>query len=141
MNFSWLPLSDRKTLPTVKVLFKDFEYASGLFYPRTPNRCVDDWLEIDRGAIDVIVLSTHWGEPQMSTIAHEYRHFQQHYISNLPHWFGQSTASCAHDGTYRGWQNMIRNFYRSQAWEMDALLYSLKYARDDYVEAELENVV
>lgn len=142
MTLQWLPLSDRKTLPTVRIAYVDIEFAGGLFACRTDGRCLlqDLGLDIDRRDGDVIVLSTHWGDPHASTIAHEHRHFQQHYFPRLPRLGMVQPFDNGGDITIGGWRRGISQFYKRQRWEMDALLYSARISRDDSVEPHLDAV-
>jgi hypothetical protein len=129
--FSWLPLSDRKGLPTPRVMYADLDWCGGCFIARTAERCIDEDFGIDRREADVIVLSTRHGDVPGSTLAHEHRHFQQHYLQALPR-----------IGVVRpfddagGWDAGIRSYYGSQAWEMDALRYSMRAHRDETCEAQ-----
>ena len=138
--FRWLPLSDRKGLPTPRVLFCDAPEFGGAFYCRTLSRAVDGlWLglEFDRYEADHIVLSTHWGDTPGSVIAHEHRHLQQFYRgTSLPAIGVQQPF--ADDGTYEGWRKAIRRYYRSMPWEMDALRYSMRTHRDQTAEQHFE---
>lgn len=75
----------------------------------------------------VILLSTHWGEPRPSVIAHEYRHYQQCMLkapTALPLPDAQIANPPEYDGTYAGWVAGNRAFYR-RPWERDALLYEI----------------
>lgn len=136
--FSWLPLSDRKGLPTPRVLLRDLCNVGGFFAPRTKERCIDEEFGFDRRESDHIVLSTHWGEPMGSTVAHEHRHFQQHYRLLLPQ-LGK-VLPVDFGETQEDWVKGIHQFYTSQPWEMDALRYSMRVHRDVYAEAHYEDV-
>jgi hypothetical protein len=81
LELSWLPLSDRKTMPTPAVAFMDLDWCSACYLRRGDRH---ENLE-STGATDTIILSTHWGgDIRPSCIAHEYRHMQQHYLPDLP---------------------------------------------------------
>lgn len=136
-HFDWLPMSDRKNMPAVRVLFRDIDCAGGFFVPRTAERCIDDGFDIDRGEADHIILSTYWGDPHGSTIAHEHRHFQQYYSTVLPQ-LGEPLPFG--DNNEQVWRANIKRFYLSQPWELDALLYSMKHHPDAYSEPQLEAV-
>lgn len=136
--FTWLPLSDRKTLPSIKVVYRDIDYAAGLFYPKHTCKWIDHDLDMDRGESDIIVLSTRWGDPTESTISHEHRHFQQHYFLGLPQ-IG-ILVPFENDGTHEGWKAGIKAYYQKQPWEMDALLYSERVIRNDSNDEQMEAV-
>lgn len=135
MMFGWLPLSDRKGLPTPRVLFRHMDWCSGCFVARTHDRFIEDWLDIDRSEGDVIVLSTAYDDIDPSVIAHEHRHFQQHYFQSLPR-LGACIPFDPGDGSLEAWNVGIRNFYRSQPWEMDALRYELRIAKTEKSESQ-----
>ncbi len=132
----WLPLSDRKGLPTPRVVLRDVADCSGRFYCRLPYRWVEHDIDIERSERDVILLSTHWGEPSASTIAHEHRHFQQRYLTGLPQ-SGHYRQPFSDGGTVEGWRIAIRRYYREHPWEMDALRYSARVHVDDHNDAQL----
>lgn len=136
MTFNWLPLSDRKTLPSVRVLYVDITEAAGYFVSRTEHRCFNEEFQIERSERDVIVLSTHWGDPTGTTVAHEHRHFQQRYGLS-PVRLGRPLELEPRGETYEDWAQWMRRFY-SQPWEKDALLYSLKHDRDDATQQQYE---
>lgn len=91
---------------------KDEIFIDGHFYP------------MDKG---IIVISTEQGEDIDATLAHEYRH----------HW--QFVNGWRYDGIGR-WANVpgqnyeekIINYFMQSRSEMDAHLFSMKYAREDY---------
>lgn len=136
-RLSWLPMSDRKGLPMPRVVFRDIAWASGAFFCRMAERCFDKELDADRNDGDVLVISTHWGQPSASTIAHEHRHFQQYYCLGLPQCGVVQPFQMMGDGE-EDWRAGIRRFYRAQPWEMDALRYAMRIHRDEKCECEWE---
>lgn len=137
--FEWLPLSDRKTMPTPRVVYLDLAWCGGYYAGRTTTHCLDDfgsWL--DRKDGDIIVLSTHWGDPRPGVIAHEHRHLQQHYVKSLPQ-IGLCKGT-NDDGTLGTWEREIRTFFRTQPWEMDALRYERRIAPDEVSESMVQAV-
>lgn len=140
MSFDWLPLSDRKGLPTPRVLYMDLDWCLGCFVARTPERCVEDYFGIDRSERDVIVFSTHWGELAGSVVAHEHRHFQQRYLLGLPR-LGTPINQVRDVRDAAHWRAAIKRFYTSQPWEMDALRYSVRVHLDEPTEQQLEAVL
>lgn len=132
--FDWLPLSDRKTLPTPRVVFVDLPAWGGYFACRTVERCIDDVTDIDRRDGDLIVLSTHWGDPRPGVLAHEHRHFQQHYLPCLPLMRG-GQSGFDFGNTLESWNRTIRRYFVTQPWELDALRYERRLAPDSVNEA------
>ncbi len=131
-------MSDRKDLPTPRVIFLDTGDFSGCFYARRIERCVDDWLDIDRSEADYIVLSTHWGDVSGSTIAHEHRHLQQYYSLVLPQLpkYQMNVVNVVEGLAEADWSREIRRYYLTQPWEMDALRYSMKTHLDEHAEEQ-----
>ncbi len=124
LELSWLPMSDRKTLPTPHVVMVDLPEVGGFFSPRgIPQR---DYVPTN-GSRDIIAISTHWNDSRIaSTLAHEFRHMQQWYLPGLPKWPNS-------DGwmDFSDWDAAIKKFYRTRRYEMDALRYEYRLARDD----------
>lgn len=131
LEVSWLPLSDRKGLPTPLVAFGDFADASGYFLARGIRY---DEFE-STGARDVLLLSTVHG-PRPATLAHEHRHFQQHYIPGLPRIF--AAPALQFGDTVTTWRRAIRAFYLTRDFEMDALRYERRLAVDEVNTASFE---
>jgi hypothetical protein len=83
---------------------------------------------------DIIMVSTHWGDPHPGVIAHEHRHFQQHYLTSLPR-IGRIEPFQQSDT--EGWERAIVEFYTRQPWEMDALSYQHRIAPGETSERSL----
>jgi hypothetical protein len=127
LELSWLPLSDRKTMPTPAVAFMDLDWCSACYLRRGDRH---ENLE-STGATDMIVLSTHWGgDIRPSCIAHEYRHMQQHYLPDLPKAYADGMLQLDFGDTRESWLKSIRQFYRAMPWESDALRYELRLSPD-----------
>lgn len=122
LELSWLPISDRKTLPTPRITFMDLDWCGGCYCARGLR--FDD-MELT-GNVDTIVVSTHFGEVKPSVLAHEFRHMQQHYLPSLPRIFAAPTLDFSGDK----WEGAIRRFYRGRPYEADALRYERRLAPD-----------
>ena len=105
---SWLPLSDRKNIPQVKVVYEEYcgQNYSGYYYFNT------------------IVIALHPGECHnfvASTIAHEFRHhiqrvLNQHSVPAIP----------VPEDIETNYNKAIRRYFRYNISEMDALVYQNK---------------
>lgn len=127
LELSWLPLSDRKTMPTPEVVFLDMPWCSACYKPRG---FASDELEATV-ARDVLFISTHWGKDiRPSTFAHEYRHMQQYYIPALPK-IMFDVHQLDFGDTYDTWARALRTFYRTRPWERDALRYERTFSSDE----------
>lgn len=131
LEVNWLPNSDRKGLPTPMVAFADLDWCSGCFLPAGIRY---ESLE-STGSRDVLVISTRHGA-RPATIAHEHRHFQQHYLPSLPRLF--AAESLDFGVTFDSWCAAIRKFYRGRPFEMDALRYERRHVIDEQNEASFE---
>jgi len=123
LELSWLPISERKGLPTPAILFHHDPQCSGCYLARG-----EPWDQLEHcGERDVLMISTaHGARP--STIAHEFRHMQQRYVTALPR-IGFSPALDFGD-TLEAWERAVKVFYR-RPWELDALRFESRLAPDD----------
>ncbi len=132
LELNWLPLSDRKTLATPHVVMVDEPNAGGFYSPRGQS-CRDSSVPT-LGERDIIAVSTHWDDSRIaSTLAHEFRHLQQHYLPSLPRIRAAPWLDWNVD-----WEKQLRLFYRGRPWEMDALRYERRHAKDDANERTVE---
>lgn len=127
LNLNWLPLSERKTLPTPRMAFIDVTGCGGYCAYRTDYHCIEELTGWDRRDGDVIVVSTAYGdyERTAATLAHEYRHLQQNYFNDLPR-----LGTCQPFRQDMPWEEAIRVFYR-QPCEFDALLFEHRFAPEE----------
>lgn len=123
LELAWLPMSERKGMPTPEVRFLDrIDSASG-YYLRRGGRN-DDYSHTGRR--DVLVIGAH-GTDRAATIAHEFRHMQQHYVLALPRIGDSPTIDFG--TTTEEWERGLRIFYR-RPWEFDALRFERRLAPD-----------
>lgn len=125
LELSWLPLSDRKSIPTPEVAYAEMHDCGGCYVPAGYR---DDDFETT-GRRDLIVLSTAFGEPRPTTIAHEFRHLMQRYLPSLPRL--RFMPALDFGETHETWTRAIRVFYRERPFELDALRYQTRIAPDD----------
>ncbi len=111
MSINWLPLSDRKGLDQVKIVFEE---PCGQFY--------GGYYEYDTKKI-VVVHNTDI-RYEASTIAHEYRHHIQAQLNTVKRVILVPKSTGDH-------QQMIRWYFRSSPSEYDALLYQNKVAKSE----------
>lgn len=120
LDLNWLPRSERKGLSLPRVEFRDVVGAGG-YYLMAGAR-FDEFEHA--GERDVLVISITAVDPA-ATIAHEFRHMQQRYVTTLPR------IECApwmdFGDTFETWSRAFRVFYR-RPWERDALQFELRHA-------------
>lgn len=109
-SLNFIPLSNRKGIPTPKVVFVPYTGQNYGGYYAYDNRLV-------------IVERDEKRTP--ATIAHEFRHHEQLYRNQFSCRKGSKTYH------HLPYEQMIRNYFRSQAHELDALLFERKIAPDD----------
>lgn len=124
LELSWLPMSDRKGMPTPQIAYADLDWCSGC-YCKAGTRFED--MEAP-GARDTIFVSTRFGDVRGAVLAHEYRHLQQHYITSLPKSFNARALDFGQ--TFESWSNAIKEFYK-RPYELDALLYERRLSPDE----------
>jgi hypothetical protein len=127
LEFSWLPLSDRKSMPTADVVYADVSSWSGAYVPAGYR--LEEFEHT--GSRNTIVLSTHYGETRRATVAHEFRHLMQRYLPSLPRM--RLVPALDFGDTHETWAKAIRRFYRERPWEFDALRYETRFDADDPV--------
>lgn len=134
LELAWLPLSDRKTLSTPRIVMLE-EPDVGGYYSARGVRYIGGTYPT-HGERDTIVVSTHWGDGRIaSTLAHEYRHMQQWYVPSLP------KIRPAPWPDWSDWERAIRRFYHGRPWELDALRYERRHAPDQDNEQAMQVVM
>lgn len=121
MSITWLPLSHRKNISSVKIVYEednDQPYG-GHYTPQTAT---------------IVVVVRNYGMKLESIIAHEFRHHTQRELRNVPWQLVQFDPTVDYN-------NAIRKYFRSSWSELDALVYENKYAKCDYNEWWLKELV
>jgi hypothetical protein len=108
---NWLPLSDRKNLDQVRVVY---EYPTGQNYGGYYNHTKN---------IIVIVYNNDIRH-EASILAHEYRHHIQRQLNIV-------NDTVIHPRQDIEYQRMIRRYFRTSPSEYDALLYQNKVAKSE----------
>ena len=123
LELNWLAKADKYIL-LPPVIFADIPYGGFFRFPRKEEvLIVDKYYPGDRG---LIVISETHSEHIESSIAHEWRHLWQYYQRGEPKlkakWNLESPLS---------YENQIVDFFISDSFEYDALLFQIKKAPDD----------
>ena len=134
LELNWLSSVDKQySIP--KVVFTTGGENSGVYYQSEPLEYLigQIYVPFDTG---VIVVE---GDDTISianTLAHEWRHHWQRH--NGFKWKPKSWNDMyARVGTY---EKAIREYYHTQWWEMDALMFSARHGNDVYTEYWMELV-
>ncbi len=121
---NWLPLSDRKNVPSVKVIIE----------PETEPRQLYGGYYINN-TIVVVQWQFDSDEKELtSTLAHEFRHHIQRYVRNVP----VKNIPVNNTGDYEA---DITNYFRSSISELDALIYQNKTAKSESSDYWLNHLV
>lgn len=123
LELNWLAKSDKYIL-LPPVIFTNIPYGGYFHFPERKEILVgSEYYPADRG---LIVISEIHSEHIESSIAHEWRHLWQYYQRGEPKlkatWNLKSPLS---------YKEQIVNFFISDSFEYDALLFQLKKAPDD----------
>lgn len=114
-------------MPTPQVAFADLDWCAGCYAARGKRYDAAYWGVESTGARDLIVISTRW-ELRPATLAHEFRHMQQHYLPSLPAIYDAPALDFGK--TPDSWADAIRVFYR-RPYEADALRYERRLSPDE----------
>ena len=128
--FTWLRKED-KSLSLPDIVFADEPNRSGCYYHPDRNPVFIGANEYcPRRGLIVVGIESNDDEQIANTIAHEWRHHWQ--FHNMKH-----TPYASFDSSIP-YQAAIRNFFRSDHKEMDALIFSHKIAPCETTEIWLE---
>ena len=116
LELNWLPNSMLKNIPTPEIYMVDDANYGGCYYHISSK--------YKRGRIIIVDIA----ETIASTIAHEWRHCWQNHNNNLPEQ-GSSWEQHSKGKTYK---KAIISYFKDQPFEMDALLFELKHAPNEY---------
>lgn len=118
---NWLPLSDRKNIDSVRLIFEPNvgQNYGGLYYSDSRTICV-----VESGCEKHVA----------STIAHEYRHHIQNQIRNVP-----KKVIVPRKSSYESYATDIKWYFSNSISEYDALLYQNKVAKSDLSEYWLKH--
>lgn len=123
---NWLPLSDRKNMPSVRIEIEENygQLYGGYYCPNTAT-----------------IVAVHYAhdplEKELATsLAHEYRHHIQHVIKNVPTVVLRVPTNIANN-----YEPSIRWYFRNSISELDALFYQNKYAKCDMSDWWLRKLV
>ena len=105
----WLPNSFLKGL-TIPDIYVEEE----------ANQNYSGYYEFEDGIGHLVIVEN---EHYASTLAHELRHHWQRTVGNL-----DQSSAWDPNLTY---EDAIVKYFRTQSWEMDALLFEHKYAKDE----------
>lgn len=109
-DISWIPLSYRKNLPDVKIIYEDFsddKHYSGYYV---------------KGKTSIVVVPHPYHTKDfIGTIAHEYLHFIQCFRGDI---MKKSSVF----NSKKSYNRNIRDYFHSQSFEMEALLFENKLA-------------
>jgi hypothetical protein len=122
-DISWLPLSDRKNIPQVKVVYEKYTNQNyGGYYDTTK--------------IVVVLHPDECNNAIASTIAHEFRHHTQLVLNqrNVP-------SIAVPEDIFDNYPQAIRRYFRSSISEMDALVYQNKIIKSHTAEQWLKAYV
>jgi len=125
-RLTWIPLSERKGIDPPRVIIEPYTGQKYSGYYNTGSR---DLVVVDRENEGQVTLA--------SIMAHEYRHYTQHLTGR----FDLSTGSDLSMFDQFEYNTAIRKYFRSQPFEMDALLFQARVACDKLTKFWLDGLV